>query len=105
MMAEEGPRAPWPGKGDEPLSWGKAKPRNPGHFRRIKGGRKRVPDTLLAKTVFDALRGAQPLFHDVSCTVLPSKHCLGHFWALPLMKPGYGARQGLHQGVGDGDEA
>ena len=23
MMAEEGPRAPWPGKGDEPLSWGK----------------------------------------------------------------------------------
>ena len=29
----------------------------------LKGGRKRVEDVLLAKTVFDAFRGAQPLFH------------------------------------------
>ena len=32
-------------------------------FDGIEGGRKRVSDTLLTKTVFDALRGAQPLSH------------------------------------------
>ena len=26
---------------------------------------------------------------------LASKHCLGHFWAPPLMQPGYGARYEL----------
>ena len=42
---------------------GPPKPRNRRHFDGIKGGRTRVSDTLLTKTVFDALRGAQPLFH------------------------------------------
>ena len=44
-------------------SGGATKPRNPRHFDGIKGGRKRVSGTLLTKTVFDALRGAEPLFH------------------------------------------
>ena len=39
------------------------KPRNPRQFDGIAGGRKRVSDTLLTKTVFDTLRGAQPLSH------------------------------------------
>ena len=39
-----------------------AKPRNPLHFDGIEGWRN-VSDTLLTKTVFDTLRGAQPLSH------------------------------------------
>ena len=47
--------------GDGVISF--AKPRNPRHFEGIHGGRKCVADTLLTKTEFGALKGAQPRFH------------------------------------------
>ena len=49
-----------------------AKPRNPRHFDGIRGGRKRVPDTLLTKTVFG--RGAQPRFHTLFGVKTLSEH-------------------------------
>ena len=69
-----------------------SKPRNPRNFDGIKGGRKRVSDTFTTKTVFDACRGAQPLFH----ALFGVKILSGTLFAPPLQKPGYGAR---HAGV------
>ena len=63
----------------------------------MKGGRKRVSDILLTKTVFDSFRGAQPAFF---MDFVASKHCLGHFWAPPFMtRMGYGARYNLKEMV------
>ena len=51
-----------------------AKPRNPRHFDGIKGGRKRVSDTLVTKTVVHVR--VKRSITTVSCTILASKHCL-----------------------------
>ena len=40
-----------------------AKPRNPRYFETLEGGRKLFSDIVLTKTVFGALREAQPPFH------------------------------------------
>ena len=66
-------------------------PRNPRRADDSKGGSKRVSDTLLTKTVFDALRGAQPLSHALFGVKTLSGTLLG-----PAFQhaSGYGARLG-----------
>merc|ERR1719258_54038 len=51
MMAE-GPRAPWPGKGDEPLSWGK------GYIKEGATGTK--PEAAPSEQPWDAVGGDRP---------------------------------------------
>ena len=54
----------------------------------VDGWGNRVSDTSLTETVFDALRGAQPLFH----ALFGVKTLSGTLFAPPLMKTGDGAR-------------
>ena len=73
------------------------KTRNPRHFEAIEGGRKRVSETLmtnLSKAMFDALRGAEPLFH----ARFGVKTLSGTFWGAAFNEngKGYGTRHARH---------
>ena len=68
------------------------KPGNPRHFDGSKGGRTRVSNILLTKTVFG--RGVQPLFQ----ALFGVKTLCGTLFGPPLQKPGYGTR---YQGGAD----
>ena len=59
----------------------------------LEAGESRFQTLSMTKTVFHALRGAQPLFHVL---FLSSKQCLGNFWAPPSQsETGYGTRFNL----------